>query len=188
MPQRITPVLLLCLLPACLSAQRAPNDFRLTKISRDLITSPRFSYNGAEQQPNSTERWLRVEVQFSAAPEFTNELTFRYYILLNGKVLTGDVTHVNIPGRRDLYVSAYVAPHALAYAMQNRPVSISSITNIAVQIVQQSEVKDELSMTPSRANWFAGLPSLSGLILNKNETPFAPLFWDHYEQVKTTGH
>jgi len=29
--------------------------------------------------------------------------------------------------------------------------------------------------------WFA---TLAGFVLNKNETPFAPLYWDRYAQIK----
>jgi hypothetical protein len=189
MPLSNTLILVVCLVASSALAQDGRNgDFRISKIGRDLITSPRFSYTGAEQQPNSSDRWLRVEVQFSAAPRFTPELAFRYYILINGKVLTGEVTHANIVGGRDLYSVIYVPPHALAYVMQNHPVNTSSIENIAVQIVQRGEVKDELSLSRARSDWFDRVPVLSGLVLNKNETPFAPLFWDRYEQIKATGH
>jgi hypothetical protein len=33
---------------------------------------------------------------------------------------------------------------------------------------------------------FAALPAIPGFVLNKNETPFAPLYWDRYPQIKTT--
>jgi hypothetical protein len=33
---------------------------------------------------------------------------------------------------------------------------------------------------------FAALPPIPGFVLNKNETPFAPLYWDRYPQIKTT--
>jgi len=46
-------------------------------------------------------------------------------------------------------------------------------------------VKDEISLVRARPQWFAALPALSGFILNKNETPFAPLFWGRYEQIKS---
>jgi hypothetical protein len=32
---------------------------------------------------------------------------------------------------------------------------------------------------------FAALPPISGFVLNKNETTFAPLYWDRYAQIKT---
>ena len=31
------------------------------------------------------------------------------------------------------------------------------------------------------------LPAVAGFTLNKNETPFAPLYWDRYEQIKPAG-
>ncbi len=168
-------------------AQNRGNNFQITKISRDLITTPQFNYSGAEQKREAHERWLRVDVQFSAAPEFTEELTLKYYILMNGKVLTGEVRHVNVLAGRELYSCVYVPPHALAYVLGNRPPNTTSVENVAVQVLQKGEVKDELSMARARPQWFASLPTFPGLVLDKNETPFAPLFWGYYEQVKPVG-
>src|SRR5436853_7854975 len=81
---------------------RSAVDFQLLKISTNFISSPQFTYTGAEQfQADQRERWLEVEVTFAAAPEFTDELTLKYFILFNGKLLTGEVTHVNIADGRD---------------------------------------------------------------------------------------
>ncbi len=170
-----------------ISTGNCGNDFQITKISRDLITTPQFRYGGAEQKREAHERWLRVDVQFSAAPDFTEELTFRYYILMNGKVLTGEVTHVNVLAGRDLYSCVYVPPHALAYVLGNRLPNTTSVENVAVQVLQKGEVKDELSMARARPQWFTSLPALPGFVLNKSETPFSPLFWGYYEQIKPVG-
>lgn len=169
------------------AAQNRGGDFQITKITRDLITTPQFSYSGAEQQHDTHERWLRVDVQFSAFPELAEELTFKYFIMINGKVLTGEVTHVNVLAGKEHYSVMYVPPHALASIMQNRPPNSNSVENIAVQLLQKGEVKDELSLNRARPQWYASLPTLTGLVLNKNETPFGPLFWDHYEQIKPAG-
>jgi hypothetical protein len=76
---------------------RPAADFQLTKITRNLISAPQFAYTGAQQYPtNERDRWLEVEVEFVAAPEFLDELTFKYFILVNGKLLTGKVTHTNV--------------------------------------------------------------------------------------------
>jgi hypothetical protein len=184
---KIALTILVCALAASVSAQNRASDFQITKITRDLITTPQFNYSGAEQQHDTHERWLRVDVQFSAFPEFADELTFKYYILINGKVLTGEVTHVNVLGGKEHYSVMYVPPHALASIMQNRPPNSNSVENIAVQLLQKGEVKDELSLNRARPQWYASLPALTGFVLNKNETPFAPLFWDHYEQIKPAG-
>lgn len=158
---------------------------RLTKITRTLISSPNYSFTGAEQfQPNQRDRWLEVEVEFTALAPFTPEATFRYEILVGGKLLTGEVTHVNIAAGKELRSVMYVPPRALDYVLNNRALSISSVENIAVQVVVQGAVKDDLSLQRARAQWYAGLQAVPNLVLNKNETPFAPLYWDRYAQIK----
>jgi hypothetical protein len=37
----------------------------------------------------------------------------------------------------------------------------------------------------SAPQWFNALTKVSGFLLNKDQTPFAPLYWDRYEQIKT---
>jgi hypothetical protein len=165
---------------------RGPGEFQITKITKNLISSPQFSYGGAEQHPpTETERWLEVEVEFAAAPEFTNELTVKYFILFNGTLLTGEATHVNIPAGRARRSVVYVTPRTLVRFGAKRPITLKSIQNVAVQIVQQGAVKDELSLARAQPQWYSTLPQIAGLVLNKNETPFAPLYWDRYEQLKS---
>ncbi|MEY2488008.1 MAG: hypothetical protein QOH39_3656 [Verrucomicrobiota bacterium] len=172
-------------LPRSGLAQVPGAQFQLNKINKNLITTPQFTYTGAEQYTaNQRDRWLEVEVEFTAAPEFSDELTFKYFILVNGKLLTGEVTHINVAAGRELRSVMYVSPGALLRVMNNRPVTTASVQNIAVQIVQQGAVKDELSLTRAAAQWYKAIPALSGLVLNKNETPFAALYWDRYEQIK----
>jgi hypothetical protein len=164
---------------------RVPNEFQLTKITKNLITAPQFSYTGAEQFPaNQRDLWLEVEAAFSATPEFTDELTFKFFILINGKLLTGEVTHVDIPAGRENRSVMYVSPRTLARFNNNRPITLNSIQNIAIQIVQGSAVKSELSLTRAPAQWYTTMPQVTGFVLNKNETPFAPLYWGRYEQIK----
>lgn len=178
-------ILVLAPLPAQTQV-RGPGDFQITKITKNLISSPQFSYGGAEQHPpTETERWLEVEVEFAAAPEFTNELTVKYFILFNGRLLTGEATHVNVPAGRERRSVVYVAPRTLVRFGAKRPITLKSIQNVAVQIVEQGAVKDELSLARAQPQWYSTLPQIAGLVLNKNETPFAPLYWDRYEQIKS---
>ena len=182
-------VLSLLTLTASLHAQGGAAQFQITKITKNLITTPQYSYGGAQQyQSNQRDHWLEVEVEFSAAPEFTDELTFKYFILENGKVLTGEVIHTNVPAGKGNRSVMYVSPRVLARFNANRPVIPTSIQNIAVQIVQQGAVKDEASLTRAAAQWYTTLPQAPGFLLNKNDTPFAPLYWDRYEQIKPSGH
>ena len=189
MHPKLALTILLVALASAVSAQNRGSDIQLAKITRNLIATPEFNYSGAETfRTNTRDRWLEVEVEFSALPEFTDELTFKYYILVGGKLLTGEVTHVNILAGKELRSVMYVPPRAFARLLGNRSVTANVIENIAVQVLQQGAVKNELSLARARPQWFAALPQLTGFVLNKNETPFAPLYWDRYEQIKSVGH
>lgn len=167
---------------------RAVPDLQITKINRNLIATPEFTYSGADTfRTNTRDRWLAIDVDFSATADFTEEATFKYYILLDGKLLSGEVTHVNILAGKELHSVMYIPPRALAHLMGNRPLTANALQNVAVQILEKGEVKDERSLVRSRPQWFSALPALTGFVLNKNETPFAPLYWDHYEQIKPAG-
>src|SRR5436305_12176668 len=96
-------LLLFIFAPLIAGAQpRAATDFQITKITKNLISTPQFAYTGGEQHPtNQRDRWLEVEVEFAATPTLTDELTFKYYILFNGNLLIGEVKHVNIRAGRE---------------------------------------------------------------------------------------
>jgi hypothetical protein len=181
---------LVCLLmPGTTMAQvRLVKEFQITKITRDFLATPQFAYGGAEQHPAAEpDRWLQVEVEFAATPALTDQLTVKYFILFNGNLFTGEVTHVNVPAGRERRSVIYMTPRTLVRYGGNRPIAVNSVPNVAVQIVQQGAVKDELSFARAQPQWYGALPPISGLLLNKNETPFAPLYWDRYEQIKTSG-
>ena len=172
-------------LPLQMQAQvRAPGgrEFQITKITKNLVATP--DYGPGQYRADANQRWLEVEVEFNAVPEWTDEVTLKYYILFNGRLLTGEVTHVNISGGLNRSVM-YVLPVALARFAGNRPLLPNMIPNIAAQILQGGTVKGELSLVRAPAQWFAALPPISGFVLNKSETPFAPLYWDRYAQIKT---
>jgi hypothetical protein len=174
-------------LPLVASAQtRAAPEFQITKITRNLIPTPQFAHaGGAQYQTNQRDRWLEVEVEFKATPELTDDLTFKYYILFNGTLLTGEVTHVNIPAGRENHSVMYVPPRVLARFANKRAITENLCQNVAVQIVQGGDVKAEASLNRAQPQWYDALPQVPGLVLNKDQTPFAPLYWDRYEQIKT---
>ncbi len=184
----LIPALLLAATSIVCAQAPAAGGYQITKINRELVPTPDYNLSqGPSVKSNGRERWLQVEVDFAATPEFTDELTFKYYILIDGKLLTGEVTQVNILAGKELHSVMYVSPRALAHLLGNRSLTANSLQNVAVQILAKGEVKDELSLVRARPQWFSALPALTGFVLNKSETPFAPLFWDHYEQIKPAG-
>jgi hypothetical protein len=171
--------------PIAARAQGRGADFQLTKINKNLVTTPMITYAGGPiYRTNQNDRWLEVEAEFTAFPAVTDELSLKYFILLNGKFLIGEVTHVGILAGKENRSVVYVSPKGIARCMNNQTVTATSVQNITVQIVQKGTVKDELTLVRAPAQWYASMTPVPGLVLNKNETPFAPLFWDRYEQLK----
>src|SRR5437763_13582460 len=133
-------------------------DFQISKITKNLMSTPEFNYGGGGQyRINQRDRWLEVEVEFVAAPDWTDELTLKYYILFNGSLLTGEVTHVNIPAGRENRSVMYISPLAPTRLGNNRPITTNSCQNIAVQIMQQGTVKDELNLVRAQPQWYANM-------------------------------
>ena len=111
-----------------------------------------------------------------------DELTFKYTILIQNTLLDGEVTYVNIPAQRDHYAVMYGTPRALLRLTGGKPLTPASIENVWVQATKQGQILDQTSYRGSAQ--IPNLPHIAGLVLNKNETPFAPLYYDRYEAIK----
>lgn len=188
---RLLPVLTL-LLATCATAfaqLRPGEDFAIKAIAPAVVRTPEFSYTGADQRRSQTGQWLVVETEFAARPEITPEVTVKYYILFNGSLLTGEVTHVNVPAGNSLFSAMYVSPRSLARFLKGATLSNTAIENIAVVITKPgvSAPLAEYVLRPNpKGQWWTTLQQVPGFVLNKNETPFAPLYWDRYEAIKSS--
>jgi len=165
-------------------------DYDIKKISPGVDLSPDYSFNfGPIQHPKPRSlQWLEVEVNFESNVDWTDELTVRYYILLAGTCLTGEVTHIDIPKGRDLYSVVYISPKTIARLLNNHPMTSADIQDVGVQLVSKGQVLTTKSYkTQGDTQWWQNQQQVTGKVLNKNETPFAPLLWDRYEQIKAPG-
>lgn len=198
---KILPLFLfLALATSNAKAQQLSKDFQITKLTPDMVTTPEynFSFGPKNKKVSKNKDWLEVEVSFDwqpreKKPEFLDELTFNYYILLNdksrenpkGTLLTGSVTHVAIPQAKSMNSVMYVSPRTLERFFEGKiPNSASSaIVDVGVTITKQGQLVAESSWK-GRGQWWTTLQQVTGYVLNKNETPFAPLAWDYYEAIK----
>ncbi len=196
--------------PSVCHAQQAPlnSEIKITKIDPSFMDSPKI--NAAGYTKKSTGRpspWLEVEVTFDRAalpkePKFAEELTFNYYILLKNDhvtedkkrtMLTGSVTHVSVPEDKNLHSVAFVAPRTLARLFDGKaPVNAQqAVVDIGVTVTGKGGLMALSALnSPVQGDkgWWdnaAAFTTVSGAVLNKNETPFAPLEWDFYEAIKS---
>lgn len=165
------------------SAQVAvgPGAVKISKIEPAGVKTPEFNITGGPQKRSKTGTWLEVEVEFETKVPEIDELTFAYTIMVENKLLTGSVTHINIPDGRDHYSVVYVAPRSLEKLTGGKPLTPAGVQNVWVTVSRQGQVLD---MSALKKVAIPNLPQTAGLVLNKMETPFAPLFFDRYEAVK----
>lgn len=161
-----------------------PTSVKLGKISPAMVHTPEFQVTGAPPKRSKSREWLEVEVAYGTAPEDIDELTFKFTISIEKKLLDGEVTYVNIPKDREHYAVMYVSPRALEKLTGGKPLNASSIENVWVEISHSGQVLARDSAKPGQ---MPNLPHVSGLVLTKSDTPFAPLYYDRYESVKSTG-
>lgn len=196
-------LLSLALVSTSLLAQPANTDFKIAKITPDLVTTPEYSVNFGPKNKKVAKNkdFLEVEVSFDWQPRdkdpaFLDELTFNYYILLNNKsrenpegtLLTGSVTHIAIPQARALNSVMYISPRTLERFFEGKPPTTASaaVIDVGVTITKQGQLVAEASWK-GRGQWWSQFQQVPGYVLNKNETPFAPLAWDYYEAIKARG-
>ena len=161
-------------------------DYAIAGIEPSATDTPKYNFSlAANKRTPRAQKWLEVEVKFAAKPAFTDELTLRYFVLFGDKLLVGEVTHVNIPAGRELYSIMYLTPKTISRLLGGGSFSPSVIKNIAVQILNKGQLVAQESWKPAgNPNWFQNMQQIQGMLRNKNETPFAPLYWDRYEEIK----
>jgi hypothetical protein len=57
----------------------------------------------------------------------------------------------------------------------------TGVENVWVSVERQGQVLAKESFKPGAPK---NQQQITGLILNKNQTPFAPLYYDRYEEIK----
>jgi hypothetical protein len=157
-------------------------DVKIEKISPSVVKTPQFQLQGGPIKRSKDLDWLEVEVEFATVPEVMEELSFIYKIQINGKLLVGTVDHVDIPKGRDHYSVAYISPRVLDKVMGGKNLTSAAVQGIWVDATKQGQVISTLSSVKTAV---PNLPQETGKVWNKAQTPFAPLWYDRYEALKT---
>lgn len=183
--------------------QAVTGEFAITSIAPSFLSSPTYSGVQYDKRGTKARQWLEVEVTFDYAPKkkdekYASEVTVSYYILLNNAdvnkdrkptLLTGTVTHVDVPslavGGKGLHSVAYVSPRTLERFFDGKaPGTLAqAVRDVGVTISAGGQLGAEKSWK-GKGQWWPQYQAVSGSVLNKNETPFAPLQWDYYEVIK----
>jgi hypothetical protein len=171
-------------LPVFGQAPFQPSDLKVGKVEVSAPSTPEYQITGGQTKRYKTKKWIEMEVSFDTK-KLVDELTFKYTIQLEGKLLDGEVTYAAIGEGKDHYAVMYVSPKAIDALTGGKELTPAAINNVWVDVLKSGQkMAQTVSMKPGA---IPNLPHLSGLVLNKDETPFAPLYYDRYEAIKKTG-
>lgn len=160
-----------------------PGAIKMGKIKPEIVKTPDFSIKSGPEKRSKSGDWLEIEVEFETKAEEIDEITLQYTVMFENKLLDGQVTHVTIPKGREHYSVMYVSPRALEKLTGGKAVTAGNVQNVWVVASKQGQILDQAAIKNIA---IPNLPHINGLILNKAETPFAPLYFDRYEAIKTS--
>lgn len=207
LPFLLTTAPIVALLMCGTHASRAQNSSEVTvsKIEPQLVSAPAISYSGAPSKLVPPRKWAEIETTFSWQPvnpaeKYTDDLVVNYYVLLNNKgpqypqgaLLTGQTALSSVPaksldpGNAQLKTVIYISPRNLERLFGGKaPTDMNSaLTDIGVTFSKQGQVIFQKSLKSAGGAWWPQFQQVPGHLLNKSDTPFAPLNWDYYEAVK----
>jgi len=185
-PMKILPVALAALLVLSLSARAqapvGPGAVKLGKIEPAFVTTPEIQYTGGPQKRTGrAQKWLEIEVAYETKPESIDELTFKYSVIFDKQLINGEVTYANI-SKGEHFAVMYVTPKGLEKLTKGKGPNANSVENVFVEINRQGQKLDGAGFKQGN---LPNMPQLTGFLFNKNQTPFAPLFYDRYEEIKS---
>jgi len=145
--------------------------------------------------------WLEIEVKFSAevqpsaapADDYLDQITINWHVVVKGQdrkvyKISKSVTHVNIPLNEDLFASVYLSPNTLRRITGNPKASKSDLEAIGGEIAWKGKMVGFFSYGEKAGWWRKPLKGVEATskfpLLDKSQTPFAPLWYDRYAEVK----
>ncbi len=203
-----TPIAVIFLIAAftAIVCSEDTSTYKINKIEPAFLDSPEISASNYRKQVKTKAKWLEVNLSLERVDRdeksFSGDVVINYYILLNnakhqtdGKpvLLTGSITLSDIPVGRQLHAAAFVSPQALLKLFGGKiPATLSqAITDLGITITANDQLAsiDTLKGTVvgEKGWWDSGadeMTNVTGLVLQKEKTPFANLSWDYYLPAK----
>lgn len=167
-------------------AQQAGEPINIRKLTGTKAKTPEYKIINEPAFIRVTKDWFIITTQYDSSPDWIDEITFTYYVLIRGRsadqpkqtLLTGEVTYVNVQKGRH-WSDMYLHPSTLA--------RYGEVQGVAVVVKAQGRVVAMTSEPNSTQRWWELLAPVQGLVLNRMQTPFAMIAFDSYEAIKVQG-
>jgi hypothetical protein len=171
----------------------------VSNVTFDNIPSPEVQ--SGKSKAFKPKDWLEVEagIKLPAANAdqkkagFINQVTVKWYVAVRnpeGKgviKLAKTINHINVPIDEEIFSSVYMSPSALKRLTGSDKASKGAVEAVGIEVLVDGEKVAQSSVKQKDGWWNAG--SLSDQsdkfpLLNKDETPFAMLWYDRYAEIQ----
>ncbi len=193
-------LLIALFLPFSMVRAELNTEFQIKKISPSIITTPTLNYVTGPVKPSRSKNWMELEVAFewhplSSSEKFADDVIVNYYVLIADKsstsphstLLTGQVALISVPAKTNspkrtvMYLSHRTMQRFSGGKDHYSPQSV--LNNVGVSISYHGKVVAEKSLNGS-GEWWKNYQPVSGYLVSKEMSPFAPLYCDYYEDIK----
>jgi hypothetical protein len=168
------------------------------KPTFDDLPSPEV--NTGKAKSFKPKDWLEVEAKINVdlrpvPPSKTCErLTVKWYVAVKNPdkpgsflLLTKDIEHVNVPLTEDVFVSVYLSPASLKRITGLDGGGKGAVELVGFEVLVNGQKVSQQTNKGKEGWWLTSSDKISRSdtvpLLNKNETPFAMLWWDRYAEI-----
>ncbi len=166
-------------------AQQPSDILRIRRLEGNEVRAPVYQVSPT-QRASRQRQWLEVRTQFETRPDWIDEMTFTYYIVLRNQrpapgqpefmLFRGENTYVNIARTRDGASTVYLHPSTVE--------RFGSVFRVGVVISSQGRILAMESSPSADGRWWEQLPPQDGFVLSRMQTPFAMVNFDDFEALK----
>jgi hypothetical protein len=157
---------------------------RIRKMTPTKEKTPIFQTSIRTQSSARPTDWWRVVVDFDTAPDWLDELEFTYYVYMKDQsnrgaevMFRGTVTYLNIPkGRHQSDI--FLHPSTMT--------RLGSVEQVAVVVKSKGAVVGTES-TAKTPNWWERFSPVDGVLLSRDQTPFAFIDYDSFNAIKAAA-
>lgn len=147
------------------------------------VRTPEFKNDASEPQAQARD-WARIEVQYETDAEWTDELEFRYMVMVKNPktsvftMFPATVTYMDIAKGKRHTSTVFLRPATLE--------RYGAVEWAGVKIyLKGKDTPVAVAQTPDdQRPWTAAVPAREGVLLNRGQTPFAQVAIDNYETIK----
>jgi hypothetical protein len=155
----------------------------IDKIEGKKVMTPEYQVTKSQFKARTRE-WFQIITTYDTKPEWVDDITFKYYVLVKDKsgdvgnrqaLFSGEVSYINVEKGKHKS-DMYLHPSTIA--------RFGEVQAVAVMVSVQGRVEAIESLPASNERWWEKLTPVEGMLLNRMQTPFAMLYFDDYEAVK----